>query len=423
MFSSDTCVPAKNVACWHLHIIPADLLILYRKAVKNIKHAHQQASLLGHMQRLDMLDDPTSCYIEFGAGRGELSNYLKIAIDDHGAATFVLVDRTPSRNKFDNAILGLEQIKSLVKRHTMDIKDLVLADVPELRRDVTATQREPPLKKDIVEAADENEAPKEPEYVDKKPVVAMSKHLCGGATDLTLKCLANYQQRYVPSTLFWMFSFGSPKNVFVIPLSISLHSEREKSSLPSPVKGILIALCCHQLCHHYMYPNQEFLKEIDISPEEFVYLTRMSSWAVSVNNTIPEHASGSSSTLIDDKETTTDGFIADDDEHRVENDKALEELGYVINLLAKNYLRSDRIAQRSAKPTHSLVAAIRSHLPTLDFQARERLGQQCKRLLDVGRVRYLQKHGFDAELVYYVDRGTSLENLALMAVPAASPPQ
>ncbi|KAK3825534.1 MAG: methyltransferase TRM13-domain-containing protein [Benniella sp.] len=354
---------------YHKHVPEIRTLILdhsaldeRKKAVKNIKHAHQQASLLGHMQRLDMLDDPTSCYIEFGAGRGELSNYLKIAIDDHGAATFVLVDRTPSRNKFDNAILGLEQIKSLVKRHTMDIKDLVLAEVPELRRDVTATQREPPLKKDAVEAADKNETPKEPEYVDKKPVVAMSKHLCGGATDLTLRCLTNYQQ-----------------------------SEREKSSLPSPVKGILIALCCHQLCHHYMYPNQEFLKEIDISPEEFVYLTRMSSWAVSVNNTIPEHVSGSSSTPIDDKDTTTDGFIADDDEHRVENDKGLEELG--------------------------------SHLPTLDFQARERLGQQCKRLLDVGRVRYLQKHGFDAELVYYVDRGTSLENLALMAVPAASPPQ
>lgn len=142
-----------------------------------------------------MLDDPTSCYIEFGAGRGELSNYLKIAIDDHGTATFVLVDRTPSRNKFDNAILGLEQIKSLVKRHTMDIKDLVLAEVPELRRDVTATQREPPLKENTVETADANEPPKEPEHVDKKPVVAMSKHLCGGATDLTLKCLTNYQQR------------------------------------------------------------------------------------------------------------------------------------------------------------------------------------------------------------------------------------
>ncbi|KAI8605742.1 methyltransferase TRM13-domain-containing protein [Dissophora ornata] len=303
-----------------------------KKIVKNIKHAHQQASLLGHMKRLHMLDDPTTCYVEFGAGRGELSNYLKIAVDDHGTATFILVDRTPSRNKFDSAILGLEDIKSLVKRHTMDIKDLVLAEVPELRRD----------------------------YVEKKPVVAISKHLCGGATDLTLKCLTNFQQ-----------------------------SEREKSPLPSPVKGILIALCCHQLCHHYMYPNQAFLKEIDISPEEFVYLTRMSSWAVCINQTKTE----ASSTASEDKEgslanndSSASSPVAGEDEHSVEADSALEELG--------------------------------SHIPTLDSQARERLGQQCKRLLDIGRVRYLKENGFDAELVYYVDKETSLENLALMAVPS-----
>ncbi|KAF9177391.1 hypothetical protein BGZ51_008816 [Haplosporangium sp. Z 767] len=318
------------------------------------------------MKRLDMLNDPTTCYVEFGAGRGELSNYLKIAVDDHGTATFVLVDRTPPRNKFDSAILGLEEIKSLVKRHTMDIKDLVLAEVPELRRDVTATQREPPVK-DILSNADQKNGnsseatldilAKEMEPVEKKPVVAVSKHLCGGATDITLKCLTNYQR-----------------------------SEQEKSPLSSPVKGILIALCCHQLCQHYMYPNQEYLKEIGISAEEFVYLTRMSSWAVCVNHTKPEKTDGSPATPSDNKIPAANTNSGGDD-HRVEADKELEELG--------------------------------SHIPALDFQARERLGLQCKRLLDFGRVKYLKENGFDAELVYYVDKDTSLENLALMAVPLA----
>ncbi|KAF9952054.1 tRNA:m(4)X modification enzyme TRM13 [Mortierella alpina] len=334
-----------------------------KKTVKNIKHAHQQASLLGHMKQLDMLNDPTTCYVEFGAGRGELSNYLKIAVDDHGTATFVLVDRTPPRNKFDSAILGREDIKSLVKRHTMDIKDLVLAEVPEVRRDVTATQRELPVKDiptipDTQEGSNDNkaeqqDAQKEPEYVEKKPVVALSKHLCGGATDITLKCLVNYQQ-----------------------------TESKHSPLASPVKGVLIALCCHQLCQHYMYPNQAFLKEIDISADEFVYLTRMSSWAVCVNQFKPEKTAEAS----EDKQIPSSSVIGGDDEHRIEADKELEELG--------------------------------SHIPTLDSQARERLGLQCKRLLDIGRVRYLQENGFDAELVYYVDKDTSLENLALMAVPS-----
>lgn len=144
-----------------------------------------------------MLDDNTTCFVEFGAGRGELSNYLKVAVDDHGTHTFVLVDRTPPRNKFDSALLGLEEVKSLVKRHTMDIKDLDLSKVPEIRQDVTATQREIPKKETAVEGATEGEATEsvEEEYVAKKPVVAVSKHLCGGATDITLKCLANFQDR------------------------------------------------------------------------------------------------------------------------------------------------------------------------------------------------------------------------------------
>ncbi|KAF9111180.1 tRNA:m(4)X modification enzyme TRM13 [Mortierella sp. AM989] len=328
-----------------------------KKIVKNIKHAHQQASLLGHMKRLDMLDNPNTCYVEFGAGRGELSNYLKVAVDDHGTATFLLIDRTPSRNKFDNAILGLEEIKSLVKRYTMDIKDLALADVPELRKDVTATQRTPPMKNTSPgEKIEKSEIQDGAEYIEKKPVVAISKHLCGGATDLTLKCLANYQQ-----------------------------SERKHSSQPSPVKGVLIALCCHQLCRHYMYPNQGFLEEIGISADEFVYLTRMSSWAVCVNQTKSEKSDTTAISSVDNLDISTDSNLACEDDHRIEADSELEKLS--------------------------------SHIPTMDSHARERLGQQCKRLLDIGRVRYLKENGFDAELVYYVDQETSLENLALMAVP------
>ncbi|KAF9330154.1 hypothetical protein BGZ91_000250 [Linnemannia elongata] len=347
---------AKHVPEIRTLILDHSALDERKKIVKNIKHAHQQASLLGNMKRLNMLDDPSTCYVEFGAGRGELSNYLKIAVDDHGTATFVLVDRTPPRNKFDSALLGLEEIKSLVKRHTMDIKDLVLAEVPELRRDVTATQREPPVSdttKDTQDGEGEAEATsKEAEYVEKKPVVAVSKHLCGGATDITLKCLINYQK-----------------------------SEMGHSKLASPVKGILIALCCHQLCHHYMYPNHEFLKEIDISPEEFVYLTRMSSWAVCVNQTQTK------SETADEEGASKKEVIGGDDEHSIVADKELDRLGSNI---------------------------------ALDFQGREKLGLQCKRLLDIGRVRYLKEHGYDAELVYYVDKETSLENLALMAVPSSA---
>lgn len=45
----------------------------------------------------------------------------------------------------------------------------------------------------------------------------------------------------------------------------------------------------------------------------------------------------------------------------------------------------------------------------------EHIGRQSKRLLDVGRLSYLNKHDLDTCLVYYVDRSVSLENVALIA--------
>lgn len=67
----------------------------------------------------------------------------------------------------DNALLGHSEKKSTVQRITIDIKDLELSRVQALSDD--KGQR--------------------------KPVVAFSKHLCGSATDITLKCLMNYVEK------------------------------------------------------------------------------------------------------------------------------------------------------------------------------------------------------------------------------------
>ena len=82
----------------------------------------------------------------------------------NGEATYVPVDRKIVRNKIDNTLLGLSSKRSTVQRITIDIKDLDLSKVQAL--------------------SDENG--------NKKKIVALSKHLCGSATDITLKCLMNY---------------------------------------------------------------------------------------------------------------------------------------------------------------------------------------------------------------------------------------
>ncbi|KAK9764933.1 tRNA:m4X modification enzyme [Basidiobolus ranarum] len=266
------------------------------------KHAIQQASLLGHMRKQNLLI-PDACFVEFGAGRGELSNYLHKATANGSQGTYVLIDRKKCRGKFDSAIRGEGGIESTVERIWMDIKDLDLSCVDTVKG---------------------------------KPIVALSKHLCGAATDLTLKCLMNY--------------YESQKN--------------------SGILGIVIALCCHQVCRYNMYPNQEYLLEIGLTQDEFQLLTSMSSWAIC--GQMPKEGE-------------------EPDEHTLE------------------CVEAEDIQQGQ------------THYSGLSHEEREKIGRQCKRIFDMGRVTYLQKHGFDARLVYYVDKDISLENLALVAVPKKSP--
>jgi tRNA:m4X modification enzyme len=86
--------------------------------------------------------------------------------------------------------------------------------------------------------------------VSDKSVVAFSKHLCGAATDIMLKCLVNFK-----------------------------NAKREKTEA-NPVIGIVVALCCHQVCRHYMYPDHDYLRDLDISEPDFAHICAMSSWFV-----------------------------------------------------------------------------------------------------------------------------------------------
>ncbi|KAI9313360.1 methyltransferase TRM13-domain-containing protein, partial [Dichotomocladium elegans] len=285
-----------------------------RKYLKHTKHLDQQSSLLGHMAQSGMLSDKHACFVEFGAGKGETSSFLKAALaEENGESSFVLIDRKVVRNKVDNALLGLSEKKSIVQRVTIDIKDLDLSKVQALLGE---------------------------EGKPKRKVVALSKHLCGSATDITLKCLMNYVQ----------------------------HERAQGNS--NPIAGIIIALCCHQLCRYEMYPNTEYLDAAGFGKTDFARLCKMSSWAICGQRAKDNNASAT-----------------EDDEHA---DLAQEE--------------------GDADQTTG-------HYSGRDHHEREQIGYQCKRVLDMGRVRYLQNHGFKAHLVYYVDPSTSLENCALIAVP------
>ncbi|KAJ3122132.1 hypothetical protein HK098_003111 [Nowakowskiella sp. JEL0407] len=275
----------------------------------NGKHALQQSSLLGHMRDSQLLKNE-HVIIEFGAGRGELSSYVRKAIGD--PCSLVLIDRKNFRKKYDKFLRGPSIPETtVIERIGMDIKDLDLTKF---------------------------------DLVTDKGVVGMSKHLCGCATDLTLRCLTNLDQ--------------------------SEHGN---------VKGIVIALCCHQLCKYSIYINNEYLEKIAISKREFGWMTTLSTWA-----TCGRKAEPKTSEDDDKKEEPESEDREPDEDHSTEgmdfNDKEDGE-----------------------------------HWSKLSYEDREEFGFKCKRILDYGRILYLREHGFEVRLVYYAERRVSLENCALVA--------
>ncbi|KAF7732902.1 tRNA:m(4)X modification enzyme TRM13 [Apophysomyces ossiformis] len=301
-----------------------------RQSARFKKHLDQQSSLLGHMARSGLLKNKEACFIEFGAGKGELSSHLKTALaEKNGEATYVLIDRKNVRMKFDTFLLGQSSKKSTVQRVFIDIKDLDLSGVEALLD----------------------------EYQNKKKVVALSKHLCGSATDITLKCLMNYVEK------------------------------EKKEGNSSPISGIIIALCCHQLCRYEMYPNTKYLDELKLDKTDFDRLCKMSSWAI-CSRRVAEAA-------------VTDALRSGASENSPEAESEDEDT-----------IQHAHIVEEEGDGDETT-----GHYSGRDHEERERIGYQCKRVLDAGRVKYLEEHGFKVALLYYVEPSTSLENCALIALP------
>ncbi|KAJ2556537.1 tRNA:m4X modification enzyme [Coemansia sp. RSA 1933] len=209
---------------------------------KHSRHTLQQSSLLAHLDDRGCLD-PQNVFVEFGAGKGELSVYVHEALAAKPSTPrIVLVDRKNFRQKYSVKPhhSDTSDPHSQFERINIDIRDLDLAKVPALQVPDPASGM-PTL----------------------RPVVAYSKHLCGAATDLTLRCLQRYQE-----------AGGS-------------------------VAGIAIALCCHHRCKYSMYANPAYLSHPlalsagdctntkpsaaawnEPSRNAFRLLAAMSSWAI-----------------------------------------------------------------------------------------------------------------------------------------------
>jgi len=283
-----------------------------------LKHHKQNSSLLGHLSNCSLMQN-NSIFVEFGSGRGALSYWVGRALSSPSTCQMLLVDRASPRHKLDTRLQqDVSETKAKddsggvsVTRLRVDIADLHLGQALE-------TIDEP-----ITDGGMKNK------------VIGISKHLCGVATDLTLRCM-----------------------IGTLPIS--------------RLGGFMIALCCHHRCVWSTYVGADFLLDQGFLPEDFSILTSISSWATCgfgrkyKNNVEDEHEN---ETLADESET----------------------------VLHPN----DRYARLGLNET-----------------AREELGRQTKRILDYGRVRYLETQtNFSVKLNYYIESDVTLENALLICIP------
>ena len=129
----------------------------------------------------------------------------------------VLVDRASPRHKLDTRL-----------KHETGEKEEAGVGVTRLRVDIGDLD----LGRALVTT----------DHVSPRGVVGVSKHLCGAATDLTLRCLAG-----------------------------TLASDK--------FRGLMIALCCHHRCDWRSYVGKQFFTDQGFTRADFDILVTMTSWA------------------------------------------------------------------------------------------------------------------------------------------------
>ncbi|KAL2631598.1 hypothetical protein R1flu_016284 [Riccia fluitans] len=289
------------------------------------KHVSQQASMLGNLDAFGLLqgnqngfmkseeNEEMRVYVEFGAGRGYLSQML---CDSYRVSSVVLVERKAYKYKADRTLRQLTGVS--VERLRTDIEDLYVNGVQSLQG---------------------------------RRYVAVSKHLCGPATDMTLRCCLSGQ-------------------------------EKGCSSSPS-LEGLGIATCCHHLCQWRSYVNKQFFRGLGFSEAEFNMITWLTSWAV---NGTGEHS-----------------------EHReLEIDK--EQIRQT-ELDTKQIAACEGHSQNTEKNRPRLSEA----MDAMDVSVRAELGRRCKQLIDIGRLLFIRQHGLEGKIVKYISPSVSPENKLLLA--------
>lgn len=271
---------------------------------ETLRHLRQTSTILGYLDYYKLLNDNTS-YIEYGAGKGQVSYWLAKAISNYQNSNVLLIDRASVRHKKDNKL----DESHAVQRIRADIADFDIS------------------KHSLIQKS--------------KQIVSIGKHLCGAATDFCIRCSINGNE--IAET-----SANGPKTI-----------------------AIIIALCCHHRCDWKHFVGKDFFIENGVTTKEFTIMTKMVGWAICGTGLSRERRK-----LIEEQKS------------------------------------NENIHESDATPDdkHDAMTTKR------DRHVRKHIGEQCKRLMDFARIRFMEKNGFICSLKRYVGSDITLENICLVAI-------
>lgn len=180
-----------------------------------------------------------------------------------------------------------------------------------------------------------------------KRIVGLGKHLCGAATDFAIRCAIH----------------GN-------------NAVKQNESGPK-TEAILIALCCHHRCDWIHFVGKDFFIENDVTPDEFVLITKMVGWAICGTGMSRERRK-----KFDEQQQRKRARLA---------------------------LNKDKIISDSSDDE---VKGVNFELRN----ERQEIGRRCKRLIDFARIRFFEGNGFKCYLKKYVESDITLENICLVAL-------
>jgi tRNA:m4X modification enzyme len=352
----------------------------------NNKHGAQHASLIGNMSTFGLFKHPKdTMFIEFGAGKGYLTNALAALVS--GADHLVMMDNQKFKLLADR---GLRDKK--MQRVRCDIANFEPSGLVGFEKSLYS--------------------------------VAFGKHLCGAATDLTLRCCL---RSLLKEKEKMNMKDKEDKEETVTGRGSSTSEEEDRNSLEEELQvqpastlnsllGLGVATCCHHRCTWQHYVAQDVILELGFTPEEFEMISHFTSWALcghgASNSKISrERKSGTEGTTEGVSNSAGNGgggaAAAADGNGNGNGVKDKDEV-------AMN--EEEEINEEENLNEQGNGGGWRLH-HSFSREQRQLIGRQCKRLIDYGRVEWLRRNGFEAIEVLYCDPESSGENRLVLAKP------